>query len=125
MATISGKGNLGADPILKYVGEDKRPVTELRVYLQCGRKDKKTGEWEDNGDWYNVSLWGPCAEPASKLLQKGNGIYLTGTLSTDRWNDKESGEPKSHPRIDADFVAPYLPAVESITYRPAAKKDAA
>jgi len=118
MAEIKGVGNLGADPVLKYVGDDNdKPVTELRLYLNSGRKGKD-GEWIDRGEWFDVSLWGPCAEPAAKLLNKGDRVYLEGTFGIDRWDDPDNGEERSKLKIDANLLLPWLPHLESVGYRP-------
>ena len=118
MAEIKGVGNLGSELQLKYIGENKdKPVAECRVYLSSARRDKE-GEWVDRGEWFDVSVWGPCAEPAAKLLTKGDRIYLEGALGTDRWEDPESGEPRSKLKIDANLMLPWLPYLDSLAYKP-------
>ena len=117
MAEINGVGNLGADPVLKYIGEDSdKPVAELRVYLSSSRKGKD-GEWVDRGEWFDVSVWGLCAEPATRMLSKGDRVYLEGTFGVDRWMDDE-GEKCKKLKIDANLVLPWLPSLESVAYKP-------
>lgn len=118
MARIEGIGNLGSNPELKYLGENKdKPVCEFRFYLKSDRR-KGEGEWEDRGDFLAVSVWGACAEPAAKMFRKGDGVFLQGKFGTDRWKDKESGEERKGPKIDANLALPYLPYLESISYKP-------
>ncbi|HID08463.1 MAG TPA: single-stranded DNA-binding protein [Armatimonadetes bacterium] len=123
MAEIKGYGRLGTDPELKMVGANKDiPVTEFRCYLSSLKKNKG-GETVDAGDWFSVSVWRAFAEPAAKLLKKGDPVYLEGTLRTDRWtNDK--GEERSGMSIDARMVFPHLPAIESLNFKPRKSNDA-
>ena len=117
MAEINGVGNLGSDLVLKYIGENKdKPVAECRIYLISARKDKD-GEWIDRGEWFDVSVWGPCAEPGAKQLGKGNRVYLEGTFGVDRWED-DKGEERSNFKIDANLMLPWLPYLESVIYKP-------
>lgn len=117
MAKIEGFGNLGSDPELKYVGEEQdKPVTEFRFYLKSDRR--KGEDWQDRGNWFGVSVWGACAESAAKLFHKGDRIYLRGTFGTDRWADKETDDEREALAIDANLVLPYLPALESLAYKP-------
>ncbi|HFD80024.1 MAG TPA: single-stranded DNA-binding protein [Gammaproteobacteria bacterium] len=116
MSKIEGIGNLGGEPTLKYVGDDKKPVTSFRIYLSSSRMDAD-GNRIDRGDWYGVSVWGVCAEPVAKLLHKGDCVFVQGVLGTDRWTDKESGEDRSAPKIDASLVLPYLPFVDTLAFQ--------
>jgi len=117
MSKVEGTGNLGNEPTLKYLGEDQKPVATFRLYLNSSRRDAD-GDRIDRGDWYGVDIWGPCAESVAKLLHKGDSVFVQGTLGTDRWTDKETGEERTAPKIDANLVLPYLPFVESLTYQP-------
>lgn len=117
MSKIEGTGNLGSEPTLKYVGDDKKPVTSFRLYLNSTRQATE-GTRIDRGDWFSVSVWGPCAESAAKLLHKGDCVFVQGSLGTDRWDDKETGEGRAALKIDASLVLPYLPFIESLEYQP-------
>lgn len=117
MSKIEGTGNLGSEPTLKYVGDDQKPVTSFRLYLNSSRRDAE-GHRIDRGDWYGVSVWGSCAESAAKLLHKGDSVFVQGSLGTDRWVDKETDEERTAPKIDANLVLPYLPFLESLVYQP-------
>ncbi len=121
MTAIKGPGRLGANPELRFVGngDDKKPVCELRVRFINGKVDKATGEWTDTGFWATVNVWGWCAEPAAKMFSKGDRIYIDGTMVMNTWPDKENeGEVISGFKVDTIFVAPYLPDLELLRYKP-------
>ena len=122
MANLQSLANVGSDIELKYIGDDKRPVAQFRAYLINSKK--KGDERIDRGEWANVSLWGSCAESASKLLSVGDCVYLVGDMGTDRWIDEKSSEEVSALKIDARLVLPYLPYLDSLTYQPRKGKAA-
>ena len=120
MTAIQGVARLGANPELKYidVGEDKKPVCEMRVYLVNGRQDKTTEEWRDQGFWAQVNVWGKCAEPAAKMFTTGDKVIIDGNLVQVSWPDKDDSEKSiTGMKIDTNSVSPYLPDLVSLTYK--------
>ena len=117
MNRFEGRGNLGSDPVLKWVdvAGDKRAVCELRVYFDRQIRDGESWK-EQGGFWLNISYWGKRAEIASKLLVKGCRVVVIGTLAQDTWVDKDSGEEKSRLVLDADTVDLDLLRVESVRF---------
>lgn len=103
---FEGRGNLGADPVLKYVDVaegEKRAVCELRVYFDRPVRDGE--EWKDQGGfWMNVAYWGKRGEQAGKLLAKGSRVFVVGTLVQDSWADKDTGEEKNRLVLEAESV---------------------
>ncbi len=128
MTAIKGLVRLGANPELRFVGsgDDKKAVCEIRGRFINSKLDKGTGEWIDLGFWATVNVWGRCAEPAAKMLSKGDLIYIDGTMVMNTWPDKENeGEEISGFKVDTNFVAPYLPNLESLRYKPRTSQHAA
>ena len=126
MSDLSGLARLGANPELKYVGDgdDKQPVCEMRVRFLNAKKDKKTGEWIDQGFWAQVNVWGYCAEPAAKMLSKGDRIFIDGEMVMNTWPDKDDDTlERSGVRVDTRLVAPYLPDIDTLSYRERKEKD--
>ena len=114
---FEGRGNLGSDPVLKYVevAGEKRAVCEMRVYFDRQVKDGE--DWKEQGGfWLKVSYWGKRAEQAGKVLVKGCRVFVVGTLVQDTWTDKETGEEKSRLVLDADSVDIDLMRVESVRF---------
>lgn len=86
-------GNLGADPELKYVGKNDEPVLRMRVATTESWKDKESGERQEVTEWHTCSFWGPRGEGLSKILNKGDRIYVEGKLQTRKVEGKNEGDP--------------------------------
>lgn len=102
---FEGRGNLGNDPVLKYVdvANEKRAVCELRIYFD--RQVQDGDDYREQGSfWLNVAYWGKRAETASKLLAKGCRVLVTGTLVNEEWTDRDSGEERSRLMLNASSV---------------------
>lgn len=125
--TFTGVGNLGAAPSIRYVDvaaegggkKEKRPVCDLRLYVDRRVPDGKGGFVDRGGFWLTASLWGPRAEKAAALLSKGARVTVSGTLYVHAWTDKENGEERSELRLDADDVSLNLLRVEAVQFAPA------
>ncbi len=79
-------GALGADPELKYVG-DNRAVCSLSIATNESYKDK-SGVRQERTEWHRVTVWGEQAELCGKYLSKGRTVYVEGKLRT-RSYDKD------------------------------------
>jgi single-strand DNA-binding protein len=73
-------GNLGADPILRHTQEG-RAVLNIRMATSDTYLDKNK-ERQEIVEWHDVTIWGPRAEGLSRILQKGSGIVVEGSLHT-------------------------------------------
>lgn len=74
-------GNLGQDSELKFL-QSGQAVLEVSVACTPRRKDKNTGEWQDDGDplWVRIPVWGEEAERLVEHLRKGTRISCHGIL---------------------------------------------
>jgi len=117
MTVIQGLARLGANPRLKYLGEEKKPVCEIRAYFVNGRKTNEK-EWIDQGFWTQINVWGKCAEPAATMFSTGDKIVIDGNMIMVWWPDKDDPEKMvSGIKIDTYSVAPYLPDLISLSYK--------
>jgi len=73
-------GNLGQDPETKYLPSGDA-VTNLSIATTDKWKDKQTGEPKESTQWHRVSFFGRRAEVIAEFLQKGDPIYVEGSLS--------------------------------------------
>ncbi len=125
MTDISGQGRLGADPVLKPVGEGENQqfVCELRIKYMNSKPKKHSAsdekEYDDLGFWVQVSVWGNFAESAARLLKKGDRVYVPGNLHMDTWQDKKDPEKEqSMLKVNTNYIFPYLPDIETMSYAP-------
>lgn len=115
---FAGRGNLGAEPQLRYTPEpDSVPVCALRVFFDRPKPDGD-GQFADKGGfWMDVRLWGARAETASRLLHKGARVAVTGELHEETWQDKTSGEERSKLCVRATYVDLDLTRLDSATWQ--------
>ncbi len=113
---FEGRGNLGAEPLLKHVdihGED-RPVAEMRIYFDRRIPDGDGGFDDKGGFWLTVNLWGERAVHVAELLPKGARVHVIGTLVRDTWQDSTSGEERERMELAADRISLDLGRVEAV-----------
>lgn len=118
------EGNLGADPVLKYVpvptanGTEQRPVLELDVRFDVQKQ--KGGAYEDvGGFWATVSQWGRLAEINHKLLLKGCRVLVVGEQSQQEYiiqKGERAGQAATALHIDATYIALVLLGVDEVVY---------
>jgi len=114
---FQGVGNLGAKPTLKQVDQngDSLAILECRIYFDRRVPADDDGEFEDRGGfWISASLFGPRAETAAKVLDKGMRVFVAGTLFSDSWVDSGTAEARVEMRLRLDYLALDLARLESV-----------
>ncbi len=89
-------GNLTRDPELRYIASGT-PVTEIGLAVNDRRKNAN-GEWVDETQFIEVTLWSRQAEVAGEYLSKGSPVLIEGRLKYDTWESRE-GEKRSKLRV--------------------------
>lgn len=87
-------GNLGRDPEVRTMQNGSK-VANLNLATSESWKDKSTGERKERGEWHRVVIFGQLAEIAEKYCRKGSKIYVSGSLQTRKWSDKDGVEKYS------------------------------
>src|SRR5579884_3209052 len=90
-------GNLTRDPEIRTLPSGTS-VCELRVACN-GRRRNADGTWEDDPNYFNVSVWGQQGENCKRYLSKGRGVAIDGRL---RWREWETDGQK---RQAVDIIA--------------------
>ncbi len=90
-------GNLGKDPEVKYTPSGMA-VARFSLATNDRVKDKD-GNWGDRTEWHNVVLFDRKAEVAGEYLKKGRTVYIEGSIRTNSWDDKETGQKKYRTEI--------------------------
>lgn len=85
-------GNLGKDPEVKYTPSGMA-VARFSIATNERVKDKD-GNWGDRTEWHNIVLFDRKAEVAGEYLKKGRTVYIEGSIRTNSWDDKETGQKK-------------------------------
>jgi single-strand DNA-binding protein len=90
-------GNLGKDPEIKYTPSGMA-VAHFSLATNDRVKDKD-GNWTDRTEWHNIVLFDRKAEVAGEYLKKGRTVYIEGSIRTNSWDDKETGQKKYRTEI--------------------------
>lgn len=90
MISITLVGNAGRDPEVRYF-EDGKSVANVNIACRASN-----GETE----WFNLSIWGKQAQVAADYIRKGTLFAVTGSLATEKWTDKKTGEEKSKLKVN-------------------------
>src|SRR3954464_2220567 len=85
-------GNLGKDPEVKFTPSGMA-VAKFSLATNERFKDKE-GQWQDRTEWHNLVAFQRTAEIAGEYLKKGRTVYIEGSLRTNSWDDKETGQKK-------------------------------
>ena len=120
MTAIQGPARLGKEPVLKHVGEDNKPVCELRVIFLNYRANKQDPDNPiDSGFWAQVNIWGKFAEPASRLFSTGDKVYIAGELDQDTFTPKDANEGDEEVKIlhvNTNLIFPWTTDIDSLTF---------
>jgi single-strand DNA-binding protein len=79
-------GRLGKDAETTYTPSG---VAKSRFSVATSRrwKDQQSGEWKEETDWSNVTLW--RGENVANYLTKGKQVYIEGRLRNYSYEDKD------------------------------------
>jgi single-strand DNA-binding protein len=96
-------GNLTRDPESRSLPSGGS-VTTLRVACNGRRRNPSTQEWEDQPNYFDVTVWGAQGENCVRFLSKGRGVAVDGRLQWREWTERESGQKRQAVDIVADTV---------------------
>jgi len=84
-------GRLGKDP---ETSATPSGTTVTKVSIAVGEQWKdKAGQKKESTTWVSVVAFGKLAEIMGQYLKKGSKVYLSGKMSTRKWQDK-SGQDR-------------------------------
>ena len=79
-------GNIGKDP---EVRETKAGNIVNLVMATSEKYTDKSGQKQENTEWHNLVVFGKLADVVSKYVKKGDKLYVEGSITTRKWEDKE------------------------------------
>jgi single-strand DNA-binding protein len=95
-------GRLGRDPEVRSTPQGNS-VAKFTVATDEKFTDR-SGEKQERTEWHNIVAWGKLGEICGQYLKKGKLVYLEGSIRTDSWDDKESGQKKYRTEIIANTM---------------------
>ncbi len=90
-------GNLTRDPELSTLPASGTAVCSLRVACNGRRKNNDTNQWEDQPNYFDVTVWGAQGENCAKFLSKGRPVAVDGRL---RWREWTTTEGQKRQAVD-------------------------
>jgi single-strand DNA-binding protein len=93
-------GYLGGDPEMVFTAKG---TAVTRFSVATSRRWQQDGEWKEDTTWFRVTAWAGRGEYANKVLQKGDPVYVTGYIRTDRYVDREGVERSSWELVAQDI----------------------
>lgn len=93
-------GNLGADPEVRYM-PNGGAVTNISIATSEQWTDKASGQKQERTEWHRVTLFNRMGEIAGEYLKKGSQVYIEGSIRTDKYQDKNTGEDRYSTQIIA------------------------
>ena len=85
-------GNLTRDPVIRILAGDR---TVAAFGIAHNRRYKVGDEQREETVFLDCEAWGQTAEILGKHFLKGKPILLEGRIKMDRWDDKETGKPRT------------------------------
>jgi single-strand DNA-binding protein len=79
-------GNIGKDP---EVRETKAGNIANMVMATSERYTDKSGQKQEKTEWHNLVVFGKLADTVAKYVKKGDKLYVEGSITTRKWEDKE------------------------------------
>lgn len=102
LPTLDITGNLTKDIELKFSGNGNA-VASGTIAANKSKKGQN-GEWETVSTLFQpFTAFGADAE-ALASVGRGGGARLIGSLETQQWEDKQTGEKRSMTKLIVDFV---------------------
>ena len=90
-------GNVGKDPEMRATAGGTT-VASFTLATSDRHQDAQ-GNWQDRTEWHNLKAFKRTAEIVRDYVKKGSKLYIEGKLTTNSWDDKESGQKRYRTEI--------------------------
>jgi len=90
-------GNVGKDPEIRSTPSGVI-VASLTLATSDRQKDAQ-GNWQDRTEWHNLKAFNRTAEIVRDYVKKGAKLYIEGKITTNSWDDKETGQKRYRTEI--------------------------
>jgi len=91
-------GNVGTDPEMRFTANGN-PVTSFRVATSRTYTTSE-GERRQETEWFTIVAWKKQAESCNQFLNKGQRVYVEGSLRTRSWEGRDGQK-----RVTAEVIA--------------------
>lgn len=103
-------GNVGKDPVVRYVDKDLPVATFRLATTEHGYTLKNGTEVPERTEWHSIVVWRGLAQFVEKYVHKGDKLYVEGQLRS-RTYDGKDGIQRTVVEILADKIEQLTPRV--------------
>ena len=96
MNSITIVGRAGRDPEVKFLDGGK-VVAKLSLAANGWTKEAET-------NWFDLEIWGKQAQVAADYVKKGSQIGVVGTIKTEGWTDKTTGQKRTKQVVNVNTL---------------------
>jgi single-strand DNA-binding protein len=96
-------GWIGAEPRSRFIPSGTA-VCDFRVATNRPAGRNEAGERVVEAEWTTVEAWDKLAEQCGRFLHKGSRVRVVGSLQTQSWEDRESGQKRYKTVVRAEEV---------------------
>lgn len=97
-------GRLTRDPELSYLPSGT-PVCKMGLAVSRFYRTQD-GERKEETSFFNIKVWSKQAEFCGQYLKKGRPVLIEGSLRSNEWEDKTTGQKRSAIEVNAVRVQP-------------------
>ncbi|HVT43308.1 MAG TPA: single-stranded DNA-binding protein [Thermoanaerobaculia bacterium] len=95
-------GRLGKDPEVRSTPSG---TTVARFSLATDERfTDKSGERQERTEWHNIVAFNKLADICGQYLRKGKLVFIEGSIRSDSWDDKETGQKRYKTEIIAQSM---------------------
>lgn len=95
-------GRLTRDPELRYLPSGT-PLCKMGLAVSRNYKTRE-GDRREETLFIDVTAWRGTAEYCGENLKKGRPLMVEGTLQSDQWEDKNTGQKRTKIEVRADRI---------------------
>jgi len=92
-------GRLTRDSELMYTNSG---FALCKFSIAVNRRRKSGDQWIEEGNFFDISIWGRRGESLNPYLTKGQQVAVEGQLRQDRW--EQDGQKRSKVVVDASNI---------------------
>jgi single-strand DNA-binding protein len=96
-------GWVGAEPEQRFIPSGVA-VCNFRVATNRFAGRNEAGERLVEAEWTTVEAWDKLAEQCGRFIHKGSQVRVTGSLQTQSWDDRETGQKRYKAVVRAEEV---------------------
>lgn len=94
-------GNLTRDPEIRTTSGGMA-VLKFGIAVNDRRKNNQTGEWEDQPNFLDCTMFGNRAESVNRFISKGSKVAIEGKLRWSQW--EKDGQKRSKIEVIVDEI---------------------